>query len=98
MSFARRTDRPDANTGEVVKALRAAGAVVWYMSKPADLLVYARGRFLVLEVKNPDNNKSRKQQIKPDQQMLLDLAPPDFALVYSAEEALAFVFPPPSAA
>jgi hypothetical protein len=98
VSFVRRVDKPDANTASIVEALRKAGAKVWYMSKPADLLVYARGRFLVIEVKNPTTNKSKRQQITADQKALMALGAEDFAIVKSVAEALAFVFPPPRAA
>ena len=37
---------------EVVMALRKAGAVVWFMDRPFDLLVGHRGRLVALEVKS----------------------------------------------
>lgn len=60
MSLNRYAKRIDVNQPEIVSALRKAGARVWLISKPFDLLVGVRGRFTVLEVKA--TNRVRKDQ------------------------------------
>lgn len=52
MRYAARTD---ANKAAIVAALRAAGAVVWDLKLPVDLLVGIDGRTLLIEIK--DGNK-----------------------------------------
>ena len=61
MSLHRYGKRRDANEPEVVMALRKAGAVVWFMDRPFDLLVGHRGRLVALEV------KTRTGTLKPSQ-------------------------------
>jgi hypothetical protein len=48
----RRAARIDANQTEVVSALRAAGAYVWIIGLPVDLLVGYKGHTFLVEVKN----------------------------------------------
>ena len=48
----RRAARIDANQDQVVTALRAAGAYVWIIGLPVDLLVGYKGRTILMEVKN----------------------------------------------
>lgn len=45
MTIFRRDAKRDANEPAVVAALEAAGAKVWRLSQPLDLLVGAQGRF-----------------------------------------------------
>ncbi len=47
----RRAARIDANQEAVVTALRAAGAYVWIIGLPVDLLVGYKDRTLLMEVK-----------------------------------------------
>lgn len=47
----RRAARVDANQEAVVSALRAAGAYVWIVGLPVDLLVGFRGHTYLMEVK-----------------------------------------------
>lgn len=48
----RRAARVDANQQQVVSALRAAGAYVWIIGLPVDLLVGYKGHSFLVEVKN----------------------------------------------
>jgi len=47
----RRAARVDANQGEIVEAMKAAGATVWVLGLPVDLLVGAGGKTALAEVK-----------------------------------------------
>lgn len=44
--------RVDANQSEIVSALRAAGAYVWIIGLPVDLLVGYNGQTFLVEVKS----------------------------------------------
>ena len=44
--------RVDANQDQIVSALRAAGANVWIIGLPVDLLVGYKGHTFLVEVKN----------------------------------------------
>ena len=44
--------RVDANQDQIVSALRAAGAYVWVIGRPVDLLVGFKGHTFLVEVKN----------------------------------------------
>lgn len=44
--------RVDKNQSEIVAALRAAGAYVWILGLPVDLLVGYRGKTILVEVKD----------------------------------------------
>jgi len=48
----RRAARVDANQAQIVSALRAAGAYVWIIGLPVDLLVGYKGHSFLVEVKN----------------------------------------------
>lgn len=48
----RRAARIDANQTAVVNALRAAGAYVWIIGLPVDLLVGYKGHTFLVEIKN----------------------------------------------
>lgn len=52
MTLHRRAAKRDAIEPEVIEALRSAGARVWQLSRPFDLLCGFSGRFTVLEVKS----------------------------------------------
>lgn len=54
MRFAKRVD---ANQDQIVSALRAAGAYVWIIGLPVDLLVGYKGHTFLVEVK--DGSKKR---------------------------------------
>ena len=48
----RRAARVDANQAQIVSALRAAGANVWILGLPVDLLVGYKGCTVLMEVKD----------------------------------------------
>ena len=59
----RRAARVDANQQQVVSALRAAGAYVWIIGLPVDLLVGYNGHTFLVEIKNgPKKTLTRLQQ------------------------------------
>lgn len=53
MSIQRWAAKSDANQGQIVRALRAAGYRVWIIRRPVDLLVRTKGGWLLMEVKVP---------------------------------------------
>jgi hypothetical protein len=55
--------RVDANQTQVVSALRSAGAYVWVIGLPVDLLVGYNGQTFLVEIKNgPSKALTRLQQ------------------------------------
>lgn len=59
----RRAARVDANQSQVISALRAAGAYVWIIGLPVDLLVGYKGRTFLVEIKDgPKKTLTRLQQ------------------------------------
>ena len=47
----RRAARIDANQTQVIEALRAAGAYVWIIGLPVDLVVGYKNRTVLMEIK-----------------------------------------------
>ena len=60
----RRAARVDANAIQVVSALRAAGAYVWIIGLPVDLLVGYKGHTFLMEIK--DGPKKRLTKLQAD--------------------------------
>ena len=59
----RRAARVDANQAQIVSALRAAGAYVWIIGLPVDLLVGYEGKTYLVEIKDgPKKTLTRLQQ------------------------------------
>ena len=56
--------RVDANQDQIVSALRAAGAYVWIIGLPVDLLVGYKGQTFLVEVK--DGPKKRLTALQAD--------------------------------
>lgn len=56
--------RVDANQDQIVSALRAAGAYVWIISLPVDLLVGYKGHTFLVEVK--DGSRKRLTALQED--------------------------------
>ena len=56
--------RVDANQDAIVSALRAAGAYVWIIGLPVDLLVGYKGRTFLVEVKT--DSKKRLTALQAD--------------------------------
>lgn len=54
--------RVDANQDQVVSALRAAGAYVWIIGLPVDLLVGYKGHTFLMEVKDGSKKRLTKLQ------------------------------------
>jgi hypothetical protein len=54
--------RKDLNEAEIVAALRAAGATVWVIELPVDLLVGYKNRTLLMECKSDSKKKLTKLQ------------------------------------
>ena len=53
----RRAARVDANQEQIVSALRAAGAYVWIIGLPVDLLVGFRGHTFLVEIKSTSKKR-----------------------------------------
>ena len=62
MSINRHAARTDATQAEVVKALRAVGASVYYCKLPLDLLVCHRKETMLIEVKTDDGRLTQAQE------------------------------------
>lgn len=58
----RRAARVDKNQSEIVSALRAAGAYVWIIGLPVDLLVGYNNHTYLVEVKNGSKKSLTKLQ------------------------------------
>ena len=56
--------RVDANQEQIVSALRAAGAYVWIIGLPVDLLVGFRGHTFLVEIKS--GSKKRLTGLQAD--------------------------------
>lgn len=55
--------RIDANQQQVISALRAAGAFVWIIGLPVDLLVGYEGQTYLFEIKDGPKKKLTKLQL-----------------------------------
>jgi hypothetical protein len=60
----RRAARVDQNQAQVVSALRTAGAYVWIIGLPVDLLVGYKGHSFLVEIK--DGPKKRLTALQQD--------------------------------
>ena len=58
----RRAARVDANQEQIVSALRAAGAYVWIIGLPVDLLVGYKNHTFLVEIKTDKKKKLTKVQ------------------------------------
>jgi len=59
----RRAARVDANQTQVIEALRAAGAYVWIIGLPVDLLVGYKNHTMLMEIKaGPKKHLTALQQ------------------------------------
>jgi hypothetical protein len=82
LKYARKVDE---NQFEIVDALRLAGAKVWVISEPVDLLVGFRGKLMAMEVKNP---KGRNTPTEQQVEFFEEFAGCPISYVDSAEAAL----------
>lgn len=80
--------RVDANQTAVVSALRAAGARVWIIGLPVDLLVGFRGGWLLVEVKDGAKTPSRRQKTALQDRFFAEADGLPTALVDGPEAAL----------
>ena len=80
----RRNHRTDDNQPEIVKALRKIGAEVYDIGRPVDLLVYFRGKWFPVEVKNPEG----LNRLTRDQKQFLETTSGPVPIVESAEGAI----------
>jgi hypothetical protein len=58
----RRAARVDANQKQIVSALRAAGAYVWIIGLPVDLLVGYKNHTFLVEIKTDSKKRLTKLQ------------------------------------
>ena len=58
----RHASRTDSNQREIIAALRAVGAQVYYIKLPVDLLVRYRGVNYLLEVKTGQGRRTKAQE------------------------------------
>jgi len=58
----RRAARIDANQTQIVSALRAAGAYVWIIGLPVDLLVGYKNHTFLVEIKTDSKKRLTKLQ------------------------------------
>ena len=86
MSLARYAKKRDKNEPEVVQALKRAGAVVWYIDRPGDILAGYRGRLVMMEIKSK-LGKLKPSQVKALAEAVIHGLP--FYVVRSPEDALA---------
>jgi hypothetical protein len=84
----RRAARTDANQASIVRALRDAGASVYIIKLPTDLLVGYRGRTLIVEVKDGDKAPSKQALTKVQSEFMSTWRGGPVATVNSVESAL----------
>ena len=58
----RKAARVDANQNQIISALRAAGAFVWIIGLPVDLLVGYENHTFLVEIKTDEKKKLTKLQ------------------------------------
>ncbi len=85
MSLHRWAAKPDANQVPIVAVLREAGAGVWLIRWPYDLLVAFRGTLFLMGCKMPGKDFSDSQRITL---RLLEACGCTAVAVHDAEEAL----------
>ena len=85
MRYAARTD---ANKDQIVSVLRSAGAYVWDLKLPVDLLVGYNGFTLLVEIKDGNKPPSERKLTKLQQDFFNKWTGATLALVDSPEAAL----------
>ena len=70
-AIARRRTRRDDNEPEIIEAFLDAGATVYVMDKPLDLLVGIHGHNILVEVKDGSKPPSRRQLTKDEDQFMM---------------------------
>ena len=84
----RKAARRDQNEKEIVDALRAMGATVYYIDDPCDLLVGYHNKTLLMEVKNPASPYGKKGFNENQKHFAENWKGGPFCLVDSVESAL----------
>jgi hypothetical protein len=84
----RRAARVDANQTAIVTALRQAGARVWIIGLPVDLLVGFRGKLTLMECKDGSKSPSRQAKTALQAKFFEDWADMPISLVDGPEAAL----------
>lgn len=80
----RRAANIDKNQPEIVSALRHIGVSVEIIGKPLDLLLWHRGEYSLMEIKNPDGfDRMTKDQVE-----FIARWPGRIHIVRSKEEAI----------
>ncbi len=59
--------RRDGNERLIIQAFRQCGVEVWQISQPMDLIVALRGRFHIVEVKDPSQPPSARKLTETEQ-------------------------------
>jgi len=84
----RHAARVDANKDQIVSALRAAGAYVWDLKLPVDLLVGYNGYTILMEIKDGNKPPSQRKLTKLQQEFFESWTGASLAIVDSPEAAL----------
>lgn len=89
----RRAARRDANEGDIIKAMREAGAYVKVINDEGlfDLLVSYRGETLLIECKDGAKPPSARRLTESEQKFHDEWPGSDLYIVNSVEEALALL-------
>jgi hypothetical protein len=89
----RRAARVDENQAVIVSAMRAAGASVWVIGLPVDLMVGKNGRTALVEVKTLTDTKIPKanKHTRLQKEFMLDWKGGPVATVTDVEGALRVV-------
>ena len=88
MSLWRKDARRDANEPAIIAALMIAGAYVWRLPAPFDLLAAFRGRLYLIEVKTEDGKVTPNQA---EDMELCEAAGVEVHVVKTIGEALAAI-------
>jgi len=88
--------KPDANQGEIVKALRRAGAYVLIISlvrDSFDVIVYFRGKTYSVEIKDGSLPPSKRQLRKGENycRIAMELTGVKYWVINSIDEALTMI-------
>lgn len=83
----RRAAKVDDNQEEIVKALRKIGVSVEIIGKPVDLLLWHRGHYSLMEIKNLEG----RDRLTEDQLKFIARWPGKIHIVHTPEQAIAEV-------
>ena len=91
MTINRFAARADSNGAAIVEALRSAGASVYYVRRPVDLIVGIRNQTMLIEIKRPPGPKggtSGRKHTKAQSEFMMSWKGGPVATVDSPEAAL----------